>query len=118
MRVFILAVLLGITAIVTNASAQTARTRALVELTLNGQQLGATELLREGAAWYAVEDDIAAWRLRATETRTLSFGGRNWKLLNDLPGARFEFDEAEQRLRIEVAAGARLPSLSRRSHKR
>ncbi len=119
MRIIILAVLLGVAAIVTvvtNANAQSARVRALVELTLNGQALGTTELLREGAAWYASETDVAEWRLRATQTRTIAFGGRNWKLLNDLPGARFEFDEAEQRLHIEIAvsafAGSRLDAMA------
>lgn len=80
--------------------------RALVELTLNGQALGPTVLLNEGSAWYAAQEDAIEWRLRTAHTRGLVFGGRDWKLLNDLPEARFAFDEAVQRLRIEVAASA------------
>lgn len=107
------AVLLGM---LTPGDAQNARVRTLIELTLNGQSLGATLLLREGTAWYASDEDIATWRLQPRETRTISFAGHNWNLLNDLPGAQFQFDEGEQRLGIELAVsafeGSRLDALA------
>lgn len=80
--------------------------RALVEVFLNGQAMGPTILLRDGEAWYAAEEDFQAWRLRTDQTRSIESAGRGWRLLNDLPEARLQFDDGEQRLEVALAPAA------------
>ena len=77
---------------------------ALLTVTVNGVPDSDPQLLlMDGAGRvFASSDELAGWRLTTARLPAILHGGSRYYLLNAVPGARIDVDDARQELRLTV----------------
>ena len=85
---------------------------SLYAVTVNGQDFGATTILRTDAGRVLLRGtDLDTWRLQRPAAPTATFRGEDFYDPHDLPDGRVDIDEANLALALMFAAEAFLPTI-------
>lgn len=80
---------------------------AVASVSINGQIMAGDYLIaRRGEDFLVRLDDLAAWRIRPPVTDIILLDGENFAPLSAIPGVDAVFDDAQQALKLTVAAAA------------
>jgi outer membrane usher protein len=80
---------------------------AILTVTVNGVPSAAPlTMQRQGGRLYATADQFASWRIATAGLPVIERDGATYYLVNAVPGARVEIDEAAQEVHLTVAPGA------------